>query len=118
MQFLSLYTPAVPPQGPPSQEHMAEMGKLIEDMSKAGVLIATGGIMSRKTAVKISQRSGKTSVEDGPIAGSSLMPAAGFALLQVNSREDLAKHVKKFLEIAGDGTCEIIQLMDGPPPNG
>jgi hypothetical protein len=116
MQFLSLYTPAVPPQGPPSQEHMAKMGKLVEDMSKAGVLITTGGIMSRNTAVKVSYRNGTSTVEDGPIAGSSLMPAGGFAVLRVNSREELVKHVKAFLQIAGDGTCEIIQLMDGPPP--
>jgi hypothetical protein len=115
MQFLSLYTPAVPSQGPPSQEHMAKMGQLIEDMSKTGVLIATGAIMSRNTAVKISLRNGNSTVEDGPIAGSSLMPAAGFALLRVNSREELVKHVKSFLKIAGEGTCEIIQLMDGPP---
>jgi hypothetical protein len=89
----------------------------MEDMTKAGVLVATGGIMSRNTALKISQRKGTSTVEDGPIAGSSLMPAAGFALLRVKSREELASQVKKFLEIAGDGTCEIIQLMEGPPPN-
>jgi hypothetical protein len=44
------------------------------------------------------------------------MPAAGFALLRANSREDLVKHIKSFLEVAGDGASEVIQVMDGPPP--
>ena len=116
MQFLTLYTPAVPPKGPPSPEHMAKMGKLMEDMIKAGVLVATGGIMSRNTGMKITYRNNAFSVEDGPVAGSSLMPAGGYAVLNAGSREELVKHIKTFLEIAGDGTSEAIQLMDGPPP--
>ena len=116
MQFLTLYTPAVAPSGPPDAEHMAKMGKLMEDMSKAGVLVATGGILSRKTGMKVSRSNGKFAVEDGPVSGSSLMPAAGYALLRANSREELVSHVQKFLEVAGDGTSEIIQVMDGPPP--
>ncbi len=116
MQFLSLYTPAVAPSGPPDAEHMAKMGKLMEEMFKAGVLVATGGLMSRNTGMKVSHKDGAFSVEDGPVAGSSLMPAAGYALLRADSREALARHVKKFLEIVGKGTCEIIQVTDGPPP--
>jgi len=54
-------------------------------------------------------------VEHGPVNGSSLMPAAGYALLRASTREELAKHIRTFLEIAGDGTSEIIQVMDGPP---
>jgi len=116
MQFLTLYTPAAAPGGPPDAEHMARMGKLMEDMFKAGVLVATGGIMSRNTGMKITRRNGTFAVEEGAVAGSSLMPAAGFALLRANTREELAKHVKSFLDIAGDGASEIIQVMDGPPP--
>jgi hypothetical protein len=95
---------------------MVKMGKLMEDMTKAGVLVATGGILSRNTGMKITCRQGKFNVEDGPVVGSSLMPAAGYALLRANSRDDLVKHVKAFLEVAGDGTSELIQVMDGPPP--
>ena len=116
MLFLSIYTPAVPSSGPPSQEHMAKMMKLMEDMSKTGVLVTTGGIMSRQTAMKVTKKGNEYSVADGPVAGSSLMPAGGFALLRVNSREELAKNIKSFLDVAGDGSTEIIQVMDGPPP--
>jgi hypothetical protein len=116
MQFLTLYTPATIPSGPPSAEHMQTMGKLMEDMTKAGVLIATGGIMSRNTGMKITLKNGQFSVEHGPVAGSSLMPAAGYALLRASTREELVKHCQTFLKIAGDGTSEVIQLAEGPPP--
>jgi hypothetical protein len=116
MQFLSLYTPALPSSGPPDPEHMKKMGRLMEDMFKAGVLVATGGILSRNTGMKIVRKRGAITVENGPVAGSSLMPAAGYALLRASSREELIEHVKAFLEAAGDGTSEIIQVMDGPPP--
>ncbi|MEJ0034698.1 MAG: hypothetical protein WDO68_01210 [Gammaproteobacteria bacterium] len=112
MQFLSLYTPAVPSSGPPSPEHMAQMGKLMEDMMKKGVLVTTGGILSRQTGMKVVRKNGQVSCENGPVAGSSLMPAAGYALMRANSREELAEHIKTFLDVAGDGTCEIIQVMD------
>lgn len=115
MLFLSLFTPAVAPSGPPSAEHMAEMGRLIETMSKAGVLVATGGIKSRNTGMKIARRQDRVTAEDGPVAGSSLMPAAGYALLRASSREELARHVKTFLQVAGEGTCEIIEVMEAMP---
>jgi hypothetical protein len=115
MQFLSLYTPASPPSGPPSAEHMAAMMKLMEEMSRTGALVTTGGIMSRNTAVKVVRRNGKFAVEHGPVPNSTLMPAAGYALLRANSREELVANVQKFLEVAGDGTCEIIQVFDEPP---
>lgn len=115
MQFLTLYTPAVPPSGPPSVEHMAKMMKFSEEMTKAGVLVASGGVLSRDTGMKIVCKQGLFTVEHGPVAGSSLMPAAGWAILRANNRPELEQHVKAFLNLAGDGTSEIIQLMDGPP---
>ena len=112
MQFLSLYTPAVPSSGAPSPEHMAQMGKLMDDMIKAGVLVTTGGILSRQTGMKVVRTNGAVTTENGPVAGSSLMPAEGYALLRANTREELARHIKTFLDAAGDGTCEVIQVMD------
>lgn len=115
MLFLSLYTPAALPSAPPSPEHIAEMGRLMQEMAEAGVLLTTGGIKSRDTGMKISRRQDRFSVEHGPVAGSSLMPAAGYALLRARSRDELAQHIRKFLQLAGDGTCEIIEVMEPPP---
>jgi hypothetical protein len=95
---------------------MAKMMQLMEEMTRAGALVATGGILSRNTGMKVVRKSGSITVEDGPVAGSSLMPAAGYALMRADSREELVKHLKAFLEVAGDGSSEVIQVMDGPPP--
>ena len=116
MLFLSLYTSAAPPSGPPSAEHMAAMMALIEEMSASGVLVTTGGILSRETGMKVARKNGTYAVELGQVAGSSLMPAGFYALLRTASRDELVKHVKRFLDVVGDGSCEIIQVMDGPPP--
>jgi hypothetical protein len=115
MQFLSLYTPATPPSGPPSAEHIAAMMKLMEEMSRTGALVTTGGIMSRNTAAKVVRKNGKYAVENGAVPNSTLMPAAGYALLRGNTREEVLANVQKFMEVAGDGTCELIQVFDEPP---
>lgn len=117
MQFLTLFTPAVAPQGTPDPQRMAEMGRYMQEMFRSGVLVATGGIKSRSTGMKVTCRNGTFSVEDGPVEGSSLMPAAGFALLRAGSREELVGHVKRFLQLAGDGTSEIIEVMEPPVPD-
>lgn len=112
MRFLALFTPASIPQGPPDAEHMAAMGRLMEEMTRSGALIATGGLKSRSTGMKVTRRASEFSVEHGPVAGSSLMAAAGYALLSAPSREALVTDVKRFMALAGDGACEIIELME------
>jgi hypothetical protein len=91
---------------------MEQMGKLMHEMTNAGVLVTTGGILSRQTGMKVVRQNGKVTAENGPVAGSSLMPAAGYALMRAGSREELAGHIQKFLEVVGDGSCEIIQVME------
>ena len=54
------------PITPPNPEMYAAMGKLIEEMSKAGVLLATGGLGPNPTHVISS--GGKFSITDGPFA--------------------------------------------------
>ncbi len=115
MKFLSLYTPSAPPSGMPSAEHMAAMGEMIQRMSAVGILESTGGIMNRSTGMKVTLNGGNYKVEDGEVAGSSLMPASGYAVLNAPSREALAESLREFLELAGDGRCEIIQIFEGMP---
>ncbi len=112
MQFFTLYTPATPMTGRMDEEHMAAMAKLTEAMTQGGTLIANGALMSRTTGMKVLRRNGHVTVDDGPVPGSTLMPAAGYAVLKANSREELLTQVKKFLEVAGDGTVEVIQALD------
>ena len=40
MRFLALYKPGTDGSQPPTEREMAEMGRFIEEMSRAGALIA------------------------------------------------------------------------------
>jgi hypothetical protein len=117
MLFLSLYTPIVKSSGPPSPEHMAKMGALVEKSMKDGSLVYTGPLgKSGPGGAKIRLTKGDLSVTHGPFSDSVLMGASGFALMRANSREDAVRQLREFMEVAGDGECQILQVLEGPPP--
>ena len=115
MRFLCIYRPGTPEvDRPPTQEEMATMGKLIGDMAKAGVLLATEGCLpsSKGSRVRI-HGGGKFTVTDGPFPETKEL-IAGFALLQVKSKAEAIEWTKRFLTAAGEGESEIRQLHDTP----
>jgi hypothetical protein len=117
MRFLCLYKPAKAEGTAPTQEEMAEMGKLIDDMVKAGVLISTEGCQPSSRGARIRRSGGKFTVTDGPFTETKEL-IAGFAVIQVKSKEEAIEWTKRFLEVAGDGESEIRQVheaSDFPP---
>jgi hypothetical protein len=112
MKFLGLYRPAAPEGTPPSQENMAKMGKLIEEMTKAGVLLATEGCMPSSKGARVRYSGGKFTVTDGPFAETKEL-IAGFALFEVKSKEEAIEWTRRFLEVAGEGENEIRQIFEG-----
>ena len=112
MKFLGLYRPAAPEGTPPSQENMAKMGKLIEEMTKAGVLLATEGCMPSSQGARVRYSGGKFTVTDGPFAETKEL-IAGFALLEVKSKEEAIEWTRRFLEVVGEGENEIRQIFEG-----
>jgi len=67
MRFLCLYKSGKP-EHPPTQQAMAEMGKLIEESMKAGWLIATEGCQPTAAGARVRLSDGKFVVTDGPFA--------------------------------------------------
>ena len=119
MLFLTLYTPAAKLSGPPAAEHLAKMGQLNEKYSKEGTLVFTGPLgKSGPCGAKVRQQTGDVTVTHGPFSDSTLMGASGFALIRASSREDAIQKTKEFLDVAGDGESEILQVLDMPPPGG
>jgi hypothetical protein len=110
MKFLSIYKTAER-SAPPSQEEMTRMGKLVEDGMKAGFLLATEGCLPSALGARIRMSSGKLTVTDGPFAEAKEV-VGGFALLRANSKEEALEMVKNFLQVAGDGECELRQLYE------
>ncbi|HLJ87159.1 MAG TPA: YciI family protein [Candidatus Angelobacter sp.] len=111
MQFLCVYKTSKPEGIPPSQVEIAEMGKLIEEQTKSGILLSTGGCQPSARGARVRLSSGKISVTDGPFTESKEL-IAGFAIIQADSKQEAIEHVKKFLNVAGDGETEIRQMHE------
>lgn len=113
MRFISIFTHE-PTNRPPTEAEMAAMGKLIEEAMKAGWLIATEGVNFGTTGVRVSKGAGgKVTVTDGPFAETKEV-LGGYALLQAASKEEVVEHTRRFLDVVGQGTCELYQLYEMP----
>ena len=88
------------------------MGALIEDMTKAGVLLATEGCQPSSKGARVRLSKGKLTVTDGPFAETKEL-IGGFAIIQAKSKEEAIEWTKRFLKVAGDGESEIRLLHDG-----
>jgi hypothetical protein len=113
MRFLSIYK-TTETGLPPTQEEMARMGKLIEEGMKAGFLLAVDGCMPSATGARVRLSNGKVSVTDGPFTESKEV-IGGLAILQARSKEEAVEVAKQFLQVAGDGECELRQLYEAGP---
>lgn len=94
----------------PDQRLYAEMGRFVEELSKAGVLLATGGLDPDGTHVSAS--GGKITLTDGPYAEAK-ETIVSFALLDVRTKEEAIELSKRFWRIVGDGEGDIRQVY-GP----
>ena len=113
MRFISIFTHE-PVNRTPTQAEMAAMGKLIEDAMKEGWLLSTEGVSFGTKGVRVHKGAGgKATVTDGPFTEAKEV-IGGYALLKASSKEEIVKHTKRFLEVAGQGTCEIYQLYEMP----
>jgi hypothetical protein len=111
MQFM-VYDPNFDPEtaAEPTPEMMAEMGQFIGEAMQAGAVVATGALLPNGTRLKRSD--GKFTVTDGPFIELKEL-TAGFAVIRADSLEEAIEWCKRFRNIVGDGTSEIVQLL-GP----
>src|SRR6187397_1944382 len=99
----------------PSEQLMSDMGKLIEELTRAGRLISTAGLRPTSEGVRVRLRRGKLSTIDGPFVETKEV-IGGYAILEAPSMDQAIVLTKRFLEVHGDDwdiDCELRQL-DGP----
>jgi hypothetical protein len=114
MRYMALWRPTREPVGAPKPEEMAAKGKLIDELFKEGVLIATDGLQSSATGAIVRSTGGKITVTDGPFTETKEL-VAGYAIFKVQSKEQMLELTKRFLKVVGvDGVSEIRQMYDGP----
>jgi hypothetical protein len=98
---------------PPSQEEMAAMGALIQEMNQAGVLLATGGCGPSAKGFRARIDSGKITVTDGPFPETKEL-LCGYCLMEVKSRAEALEWTKRFLNVVGRGESEVRLIYEGP----
>ncbi|WP_206318371.1 YciI family protein [Actinacidiphila epipremni] len=100
MMLLRLDPAKAPVEGP-SGELMEEMGKLLEEMTKAGVLLDTGGLRAVEPGAVVRQVKGKQTVLDGPFSEAKEV-IGGYALVQAKSLEEATQWASRFLAVHGE----------------
>lgn len=95
---------------PPDRELYDEMGRFIEELSQAGVLLATGGLDPNGPHIRAS--GGKITLTDGPYAEAK-ETIVSFALIDVRSKDEAIELSRRFWQIVRDGEGDIRQVF-GP----
>ena len=90
----------------PSQELLADMGKYLEDMVKAGVFVGGDGLKPSSRGARIRFAGGKPRVIDGPFTETKEL-VAGYTLIEVGSREEAVEWVKRWPTSDGHGEVEL-----------
>jgi len=114
MRFLSMIRGDETSGHVPSEQLMQDMGKLIDEMTRQGVLVRTAGLRPTKEGKRVRLRKGQLSTVDGPFTETKEV-IGGFAILEAKSMQDAIELTKRFLQIHGDGwelECEV-RPLDG-----
>jgi hypothetical protein len=119
MRFLSMIRIDERTAAQPTEQLMTDMGKLIDEMTKAGKLVSTAGLRPSSEGVRVRLRAGELSRTDGPFTEAKEV-IGGYAVLEAGSLEEAVELTERFLLVHGDGwdlECEVRQL-DGPEIGG
>jgi hypothetical protein len=112
MRFLSLIRINENSGLVPSAQLMQDMGTLMDEMTREGVLIRTAGLKPTKDGVRVRQRHGQLSMVDGPFVETKEV-VGGFAILEAPSLETAIELTERFLRVHGDEwdlECEVRPL--------
>ncbi|MFE7955512.1 MULTISPECIES: YciI family protein [unclassified Streptomyces] len=103
------------PAGGPSAELMQRMGELIEEMTKAGVLLDTAGLTPTAQGTRVHYEGGRLSVTDGPFTETKEV-IGGYALMQCKDQAEAVEWTKRFLKVHEEEwtvTCELREIAEG-----
>jgi hypothetical protein len=110
MRFLLITDPPEGGPVPPTPEALGKLGQLMQEMTASGKLVDTGGIQFPSTGTRVKYEGGAFSVLDGPFAESKEV-IAGFAIVDVASKDEALEVSRRFYEAMGDGGGECLQMF-------
>jgi hypothetical protein len=99
---------------PPDPAVVAKTRAIVEELTQAGVLQASGNLASTKKGARIRYAGGKHTVIDGPFAESKEL-VAGYAILELPSKAAAIEWAVRFGEIVRVNEVEVRQVLETPP---
>jgi hypothetical protein len=103
------------PQEGPSPELMERMGELIEEVTKAGVMLDTAGLTPTAQGTRVRWEGGELSVTDGPFTESKEV-IGGYAIMQCKDMAEAIEWAKRFVKVHEEFwtvTCEVREIVQG-----
>ena len=114
MRFMMLMIPGgyenAAPGTMPDPKAVSAMMKYNEELQKAGVLLALDGLHPPSAGVRVSFKSGKPVVTDGPFAEAKEV-VGGYWMIQVKSREEAIEWAKRCPGSPNE-VVEVRQVME------
>lgn len=103
---------------PPPPELMTAMDKLTQEMTRAGILLDTGGLQPSSKGARVRVGGGRLTVTDGPFTEAKEL-IGGYAIVQARSKEEAIELGRRFMKLHADvlgpsyqGELEIRQMFD------
>jgi hypothetical protein len=102
---------------PPNEKLMTEMGALMEEMSREGMLLGGDGLKPSAQGARVRYQGRERTIIDGPFTESKEI-VAGFSIQLHRSKEEAIAFSKRFIQIhvdglnAGAGECELRPLHE------
>jgi hypothetical protein len=97
----------------PTPELLAAMGRYVESLARAGVLLGGDGLKQSAKGARVLFHRGKPMVTDGPFTETKEL-LAGFLLIRVASLAEAIEWARKWPTVDGDGevALEIRELVE------
>ena len=111
MRFMIMFKTEKDAEGIPPCKDLDEMKRFTEGMAAEGVVLGTEGLYPSERGARVWRTGGKVTAVDGPFAEAKEL-VAGFVLVRADSREQAVELAGRFLEVAGEGTAEVREVID------
>ncbi|MFD5698456.1 YciI family protein [Streptomyces lasiicapitis] len=106
----------LPESGGPSAELEERMGELLQEMTKAGVLLDTAGLAPSADGARVRWENGKLSVTDGPFTEAKEV-VGGYSIVQAKDRAEAVEWTKRFLKVHEEYWTITVEVREISEPD-